>query len=123
MADHNPATDPAADAPDGADGGGSDADSAADSEVPWTDFDDAEESGLDIPPPSRAKPTEVIAGTTAFIEPAVYCTQCPQFDESAGECTNDETEIIETLHDGRFHVTNCPAVTSEGPDFERVQRD
>lgn len=121
MIDHNPADESAA---DGTVGGGDDAASTTDSEVPWRDVTEGAAGETDIPPAaSDTKPTEVIAGTTAFIEPAVYCQQCPQFDESAGECTNADTEILETLHDGRFHVANCPVVTADGPAFDGVQRD
>ena len=103
---------------------GGDAASATDSEVPWRDVTDSAAGEIDTPPPaSDTKPTEVIAGTTAVIEPAVYCEQCPQFDDSAGECANADTIILEPLHDGRFHVANCPVVTADGPEFDGVQRD
>ena len=91
-------------------------------EVPWTDFED-EPAGTSVPSPSAGTPTQVIAGTTAFLQPASYCEQCPCFDESAMACSNAATDILERLHDGRLHVANCPVVTADGPAFERVQRD
>jgi len=114
MTDHKPADD--------ATGGDSER-TATDSEVPWREVTESAPGETDISSPSTTTPTQVIAGTTAFIEPTAYCQQCPQFDESAGACTNTDTDILETLHDGRFHVANCPAVTADGPAFDRGQRD
>jgi len=119
MTDHKPADESAA-ATNGADG---DAAATTDSEVPWRDVTE-HAAGETVPSPSGdTTPTQVIAGTTAFIEPTAYCQQCPQFDEAAGACTNADTDILETLHDGRFHVADCPVVTADGPAFDRVQRD
>ena len=120
MTDHKPADEPAAASPNGGDG---DAASTTDSEVPWRDVTDSAASETIPSPSGDTTPTQVIAGTTAFIEPTAYCQQCPQFDESAGACTNADTDILETLHDGRFHVADCPVVTADGPAFDRGQRD
>jgi len=100
-----------------------DAESQPAGEVPWTDLTDRPTGGVGMPPPSDAQPSEVVAGTTAFIEPAVYCEQCPNYDDESEACTNAGTDIRQTLPDGRFLVTECPVVTVDGPDFDRVQRD
>jgi len=120
MTDHKPADESAAAT---ANRGDDDAAPTTDSEVPWRDVSDSA-TGETVPSPSGdTTPTQVIGGTTAFIEPTAYCQQCPQFDASAGECTNAGTDILEPLHDGRFHVADCPVVTADGPAFDRGQRD
>jgi|APHM01.1.fsa_nt_gi hypothetical protein len=68
-------------------------------------------------------PSQVIAGKTAVVDPAAYCRQCPHFDPEDNSCENPAATILEVVPDGRFHVVGCPAVTTDGPDFTRVQRD
>jgi hypothetical protein len=108
MTDHEPPADARGDA-------------EFDSDVPWTDLSDGDAANGD----GRAAdgPPQVIAGRTALIEPAAYCRQCPHFEGDEAGCANTETRILEVLHDGRFHVIDCPVVTADGPAFDRGQRD
>lgn len=68
-------------------------------------------------------PLQVIAGTTAIVDPAAYCQQCPHFDAASTTCSNASATILESLLDGRLHVADCPVVTADGPAFDRGQRD
>ena len=68
-------------------------------------------------------PRQVVAGTTAVVDPAAYCRQCPHFDPEHTDCDTPAATILEVLPDERFHIAACPAVTADGPAFDRVQRD
>ena len=68
-------------------------------------------------------PTQVVAGTTAVVDPAAYCRQCPHFDPAHNSCENTAATLLEELPDGRFHLAGCPIVTTDGPAFDRGQRD
>jgi len=68
-------------------------------------------------------PSQVVAGTTAVVDPAAYCRQCPDFDPATTSCENPAATLLEELPDGQFHLANCPVVTTDGPAFDRVQRD
>jgi hypothetical protein len=73
--------------------------------------------------PPADGPPQVVAGTTAVVDPAAYCRQCPHFDPEDNSCKNPAATLLEVLPDGRFHLADCPVVTPDGPAFDRVQRD
>ena len=68
-------------------------------------------------------PSQVVAGTTAVVDPAAYCRRCPHFDPADNNCENTAATLLEELPDGRFHLAGCPVVTVDGPVFDRGQRD
>jgi len=74
------------------------------------------EAALDGPP-------QVVAGTTAAVDPTAYCRRCPHFDPADNSCENTAATLLEEFPDGRFHLAGCPVVTVDGPAFDRGQRD